>query len=171
MIRKILLAIVLIFLITGIGFAFQNEPDGFRGLKWGDAPTEDMILDCQYIYSGNWYYIKDDRLKIGSAELGLIYYTFNLYSNQFHKVFLTFYDDNNYDVLRIIFEGNFSKSTKVYEEYGFHVLQWTGEKTEIKLCYNSKNSEGYIVIKSMKIHSEKPEDNEQKEVEKAKEDF
>ncbi len=40
MIRKILLVIVLVFLITGIGFAFQNEPDGFRGLKWGDAPTE-----------------------------------------------------------------------------------------------------------------------------------
>jgi len=36
MIRKILLVIVLVFLITGIGFAsqdeiaFKNEPDGFK---------------------------------------------------------------------------------------------------------------------------------------------
>ena len=177
MIRKILLAIVLIFLITGIGFAsqdeiaFKNEPDGFRGLKWGDAPTEDMMLNCQHIYSGSTYYKKEDKLNIGNAELGLIYYMFNLYSNQFYKVLSTFYGENNYNTLKIIFEGRFGESTKTYKEYGFNVLQWTGEKTKIKLCYNSKHSEGYIVIESMKIHSERPEDNKQKEIEKAKEDF
>jgi len=30
MIKKILLVIVLVFLVARIGFAFQNEPDGFN---------------------------------------------------------------------------------------------------------------------------------------------
>ena len=73
--------------------------------------------------------------------------------------------------MKVIFEGRFGKPTKSYEEYGSHVLQWTGEKTEIKLSYNSKQCEGWIIIKSMKIHPETPEDNKQKELEKAKDDF
>ena len=166
-----LLVSILIFLITATGFTSQNEPDGFRGLKWGDAPTEDMMLNCQHIYSGSTYYKKEDKLNIGNAELGLIYYMFTLYSNQFYKVLSTFYGENNYNTLKIIFEGRFGESTKTYKEYGFNVLQWTGEKTKIKLCYNSKHSEGYIVIESMKILPERPEDNKQKEVEKAEEDF
>jgi len=24
--------------LVSIGFAFQNEPEGFRGVKWGDPP-------------------------------------------------------------------------------------------------------------------------------------
>jgi len=92
MIKKILLVIVLVFLITGMGFAsqdeiaFKNEPDGFRGLKWGDAPTEDMVFSYRVvseynIYKGNYYYRKSDKLNIGSAELDSIKYIFNLYSN------------------------------------------------------------------------------------------
>lgn len=52
MIRKISLAIVLIFLITGIGFAFQNEPDEFRGLKWGRRTNRGYAFfrpKCRYV--------------------------------------------------------------------------------------------------------------------------
>ena len=77
----LLLSSILILLITGIGFAFQNEPDGFRGLKWGDAPTEDMKFLGQIIYEGNLYHREGDKLNIGSAKLDNISYWFNLYSN------------------------------------------------------------------------------------------
>ena len=84
MIRKILLAIVLIFLITGVAFAFQNELDGFRGLKWGDPPTEDMTFlgetreyvinnypktTNSHITKTNCYYKRNEKNNIGSAEL------------------------------------------------------------------------------------------------------
>jgi len=42
MLRKILLTTNLGFLITGMGFAFQNEPDGARYLKCGSQSMEDM---------------------------------------------------------------------------------------------------------------------------------
>ena len=65
--KIILLSILLIFLITGTGFAFPNEPDGFRGLKWGDKPTEDMILIGTLPVEGNIYRRDNDKLYIGST--------------------------------------------------------------------------------------------------------
>jgi len=176
MIRKILLAIVLVFLITGIGFAFQNEPDGFRGLKWGDAPTEDMTFSYQVISEygtvGNYYrksYIGDkmDKLNMGSAKINSITYIFNLYSNQFYKVFLFFNGEDNYNILKIICEGKFGKQTQG-DKYSHY---WFGDKARISLYFNSKKKEGVFGIESEEIRPEKPEDNKQKEVEKAKEDF
>ncbi|MBA7573586.1 hypothetical protein ES708_15384 [subsurface metagenome] len=177
MIRKILLAIVLIFLITGIGFAsqdeiaFKNEPDGFRGLKWGDAPTEDMVCFGKSLCFQSTYERKGDKLGIGSATFDEIWYKFNYYSCQFYEAGSSFIGTDNYNILKVIFEGRFGEPTKTYEKYSFYTLQWTGKKTEIKLCYNFERYEGFIVIKSMKIHPESPEDNKQKEVEKAEEDF
>ena len=177
MIRKILLVIVLVFLITGVGFAsqdkivFKNEPDGFRGLKWGDAPTEDMVCFGKSLCFQSTYERKGDKLGIGSATLDEIYYKFNFYSCQFYEAGSHFFGTDNYDILKVIFEGRFGEPTKIYEEHGSHVLQWTGEKTKIELIYNTKQCERFIVIESMKIHPEKSEDNKQKEVEKAEDDF
>ncbi|PKP61310.1 hypothetical protein CVT91_03445 [Candidatus Atribacteria bacterium HGW-Atribacteria-1] len=175
MIRKILLAIVLIFLITGIGFAsqdeiaFKNEPAGFRGLKWGDAPTEDMKFLGEINSSYNLYYRKDDKKNIGSAKLDNIFYRFNLYSNQFYDVSATFFGEANYDILKIIFEEKFGKPTlKLKDGYS---LIWNGENAKISLTFNSKEWKGFFMIISTKILPERPEDNKQKEVEKAEEDF
>ena len=196
MIRKILLVIVLVFLITGIGFAFQNEPDGFRGLKWGDEPTEDMtfldkwIVDkniltknllnqifIQVTYSQNLYYRENEKLNIGSAKLDNIFYNFNIYSNQFYRVSSIFSGEANYNILKMIFEEKYGKPTDYSSKaiYGY-LLQWTGDKAEIKLYYNSEKSDdwyhkGWFSIESINIHPESPEDNKQKELEKAKEDF
>ena len=180
MIRKILLAIVLIFLITGIGFAsqdeiaFKNEPDGFRGLKWGDAPTEDMIFYHQEVgeYSpnkGNYYMqgLLVDKLNIGSAKIRSISYIFNLYSNQFYKVNLFFNSETNFKILKIICEGKYGKPT-LEDKY---LLCWFGDKANVSLYFNSKKKEGLFMIESTKILPERPEDNKQKEVEKAEEDF
>jgi hypothetical protein len=178
MIRKILLAIVLIFLIAGIGFAFQNEPDGFRGLKWGDAPTEDMGFYYQISYeedylkdmNGNIYYKLHDKPYIGSVEFFSIKYTFNLRSNQFYKVeaICKDFDDRSYNILKIIFKDKFGEPTK--EEKYF--LFWGGDKAYIHILFDSKRGNLYLTIKSVKIHPEDiPEINKQKEVEKAKDDF
>ena len=171
--RVILLSIILIFLITGIGFAlqnesiFKNEPDWFRGLKWGDAPTEDMVFLGELPHAGNSYIRIGDKLNIGSADIYHIFYRFNLYSNQFYNVSLRFTGKYNYDILKIIFEGRFGEPTWKDGDW----LQWVGDKVQIQLRFNSGKGEGYILIYSMEIRPESPEDNKQKEVEKAEEDF
>ena len=40
--KGLLLVLVLVLALTVGAFAFQNEPDGFRGLKWGDPVGEEM---------------------------------------------------------------------------------------------------------------------------------
>jgi len=172
--KVILLSVILIFLITGMGFAFQNEPDGFRGLKWGDTPTEDMTFLYQslaFLGNGNSYYRKDDKLNIGSAKLDRIFYRFTLYNYQFYKVTATFIYKISYDILKIICEGRFGKPTYMREKKDDYLLRWSGDKAKIYLYYDSRECIGWFIIENMKIHSEKPEDNKQKEIEKAKEDF
>jgi hypothetical protein len=185
MIKKILLVIVLVFLITGIGFAFQNEPDGFRGLKWGDPPTEDMTFlgeTREYVIDNypkttitntktNCYYKRNEKNNIGSAELYNIFYNFNLYSNQFYKVMCVFYSEDNYNILGIIFREEFGEPTYTDKRKNKCFLKWVGDKTEVQLYYDPKENKGWIEFKSMEIHPEKIEDNKQKELEKAKEDF
>ena len=186
--KIILLSIILIFLITGISFAFQNEPDGFRGLKWGDAPTEDMTFlgeTREYVINNypkttnshitntktNCYYKRNEKNNIGSAELYNIFYNFNLYSNQFYKVMCVFYNEDNYNILGIIFREEFGEPTYTDKRKNRYFLKWVGDKTEVQLYYNPKENKGWIGFKSMKIHPENIEDNKQKELEKAKEDF
>lgn len=169
----ILIIFTSILFAEEIKYTFQNEPDGFRGLKWGDAPTEDMKFVLKNVYSGNCYYRKDDKLNIGTAKLNYIFYHFTLYSNQFSDVVADFYSKTDYDILKIIFKEKFGKPILISEEKGKdrHFLIWKGEKAKICLTFDSKKWEGFFSIESMKIRPEKPEDNKQKEAEKAKEDF
>jgi len=172
---------ILIFLIIGMGFAFQNEPDGFRGLKWGDSPMGDMIFSYQkideYLDKGNVYYKSNDKPYIGSVKIYSIKYTFNLCNNQLYKVEANFSDEINYNILKVIFEDKFGKPTYINEGKDGYLLCWEGDKTFIGIWYKPKKSFtgmgfGYLTIKSVKIHQEDlPEINEQEEIEKAKEDF
>lgn len=172
--RVILLSVILLFLTTGIGFTFQNEPDGFRGLKWGDAPTEDMyfshqILD-EYLDKGNIYYKTNDKRYIGSVELFSIKYTFNLRSNQFYKVeaICKDFDDRSYNILEIIFEDKFGEPVTKKE----YLLCWRGDRTFIRIYYDSQRGNLYLTIESIKIRPEDlPEIDKQGELEKAKDDF
>ena len=177
----ILIIFTSILFAEEIKFTFQNEPDGFRGLKWGDPPTEDMYFSHQilneYLDKGDIYYKINDKKYIGSVELYKIQYTFNLRSNQFYKVEANFSDEINYNILRIIFEDKFGEPTYTNKGKDSYLLSWRGDKTFIRIWYNPKKSFtgkgfGQLTIESVKIRQEDlPEINKQKEVEKAKEDF
>jgi len=78
-----------------------------------------------------------------------------------------FTGETNYNILKIILEGRFGKPT--WRDGYF--LRWIGDKAEISLYFNSKKKGGLFAIISTEIRSESPEDNKQKEVEKAEEDF
>lgn len=63
----ILVTAILTLLSPNMVFAFQNEPDGFRGLKWGDPPTESM----EYLgtFQGDRIYtLSDDKMSTGECR-------------------------------------------------------------------------------------------------------
>ena len=172
----VLVIFTLILFAEDIKYGFQNEPDGFRGLKWGDAPTEDMTFlgeTREYVINNypDCYYKRNEKNNIGSAELYNIFYNFNLYSNQFYKVMCVFYNEDNYNILGIIFIEKFGEPTYTDKRKNKYFLKWVGDKTEVQLYYNPEENKGWIGFKSMEIHPEKIEDNKQKELEKAKDDF
>jgi len=133
MIKKILLAIVLVFLITGMGFAFQNEPDGFRGLKWGDPPTEDMTFLYQR-REEDFYYKANDKMEIWGVKLGDITYSFYK-KKEFIGVMGGIMSDDDYSILEIFCREKFGKPSKDYFSSitGDRNLVWCGEKSRISL--------------------------------------
>jgi len=148
----LLSASILIFLITGIGFAFQNEPDGFRGLKWGDAPTEDMVFVGK-LNVGEVFYTKiEDKKGIGTAKFHALGYVF--YNKRFIQAMGFFKDKNNYNILEIICREKFGEPTKE----GYYDLTWYGSKTIIWLRYNTTKDEGSLDFGSIKIKKEQIED-------------
>lgn len=68
--KKGFLVVVMILALSLGAFAFQNEPDGFRGLKWGDPPGKHMRPFTTYAHFGVRIYERSfDKMKIGGAFL------------------------------------------------------------------------------------------------------
>ena len=149
--KVIILSIILILLITGIGFAFQNEPDGFRELKWGDAPTEDMIFVGE-LNVGEVFYTKiEDKKGIGTAKFYALGYAF--YNNRFMQAMGFFRDKDNYNTLETICREKYGEPTKE----GYYNLTWYGSKTIILLIYDIIKDGGSLIFGSIKITKEKDE--------------
>lgn len=147
------------------GLAFQNESDGFRGLKWGDPPTEDMEYFMK-VAGADGYVLPDDKMAIGNVELYLIVYTF--YENQFLAIGLYFKGEDNYDLLQTICEERYGEDEM---DEGFYEIMWQGQKGFVFLNYDYMEEEGYLVLSSTVLAMKKTATEEKKEAEKAAGDF
>ena len=160
----IAIAFFLVLLTTGV-MAFDNEPDGFRGLKWGDPPSVEM----KYLDDSGWsknYTLPDDKMSIGSAEFWMITYKF--YEGRFFLVSLFFDGEDNYDLLETICKERYGREEL---EEGFHELSWLGQKSSITLYYDIVEEGGFLILLSRVISSELLEDEKKKEAEKAEGDW
>jgi len=74
--KKICTILILILLLSNL-WAYKNDPEDFRGIKWGaivdtlDNMEEVFIEDDLHNYSR-----ENDKMKIGDAELSSILYIF-----------------------------------------------------------------------------------------------
>jgi len=170
--KRLMLLVGIIFLtVCIVGFAFPNEPDGFRGLKWGDAPTEDMYfvyeIISEYMDNAKIYAKYRENNNIGSAKLISLEYCFNLRSNQFYKVTANFSKDKYFEVLEIIFKDRFGEPTKKEKDF----LLWNSEKTRVYLL-GLKGNLAKLEFRSWEIKPEEPPEIDKiAEIEKAKADF
>lgn len=132
-----LLLIVLLMPIAA--FAFQNEPDGFRGINWGD----DQILHAEQLTEADrkddvvLYSRKDDPLKIGGADLSSIYYRYK--NGKFTSVVIHTDGMSNQMALVDSFESQFgrgSKPNRYMDKY-----HWYGTKAFITInCIKIKKT-------------------------------
>ena len=140
-------------------FAFQNEPDGFRGIKWGtdikDLP--DMVWKEE---DGDirLYLRKDDKLKIGDAELDAIRYGF--YKGRFYGVFIAFKSLSNATVLK---ETLFQQYGQKQRPKGFmEKYFWFGSLVAISYDYSEVSKSGTILYSYMPIANEERENRKEK---------
>ncbi len=168
--KKMLLVgmiLICVFGLASIGFTFQNESDGFRGLKWGDPPTEGMVFVIKS-EKRDFYIRSTDKMGIGNAKFYALGYGF--YNGKFIQATGNFRNKENYDILEIICKGKFG-DPGINRYYN---LIWYGFKTIINLDYDTIKKEGYFSLISTEILGEmnNPEiQKEKEELEKAEGDF
>jgi len=128
-----------------------SEPDGFRGIKWGQdiSTIEGLVLVVTDLsHSGIDVYAREgDELKIGAAELDGIYYGF--WQDKVCNVQIYINGDVNFErVKAVVFEkfGEGYQSNEYIEEY-----HWRGDETWMVLRYNEFSEEGMLLMVSSQI--------------------
>lgn len=167
-------ATMLVFSLADIGLAFKNEPEGFRGLKWGDPPTEEMVYLATMEGGATLYKLPNEKLHIGDAWFYKIVYSFFGSPERFMRVDLYFYSERNYKLLESICQGRFGKETSKR----FHEHAWMSPQTTVFLTYDMVEDKSGLGLSDWTIFSEYTEAKKRaeetlkkKEAEEAEEDW
>jgi len=143
------------------GLEGKLGPDGFRDLKWGEPPTEDMVFE-ESLEDLDVYSRPGDKMSIGDVELVSLVYVF--WNNKLMSVRMEYKGRKNYDLLKTILEGLFGKLSKKVVE-GYDVCFWFGATTTIVL------DEGLLSFGSRGLVKRWNELREKEAIEKAKRDL
>lgn len=161
--KLLLFSLVILFPVSVL--AYQNEPDGFRGVKWGAdlSKMSDMSslpgrkgVDQAYVRKG-------DKLAIGDAELESISYI--AYKKRLIGVLIRYRSIINYQRLKeTLFEvyGTGRKPNRFIEEF-----IWEGN-VGIMLKYSRISKKGTIFYTYNPIRLERKNDMKKKGGEAAK---
>ena len=140
-------------------FAFQNEPDGFRGIKWGTNISELPDMSLFEVYGNSKFYLrKGDKLKIGDAHIDRIGYGF--YEGRFNKLFIIYKGSLNFKKLKDTFfdqYGQGGKPNRFMEQY-----YWVGQTVSISFEHSEITQKGNIFYTYDPISNEKEADSKEK---------
>ncbi len=154
-----------IVLIGGVAYAQQfkpgSEPDGFRGIKWGqDISTVDGLV---YVftapsYGGIDFYTREkDELRIGPVVLKGIAYSF--WQDKFCDVIISCTEEfTNWIKLKTVIFEKFGEGVAVLppsKEIG-EVYIWFGDKTLMMLGYDVEGG-GIFFISSLEMRKQQRE--------------
>jgi hypothetical protein len=146
-------------------FAFQNEPDGFRGIKWGTNISELLDMSLSEDRGDSKFYLrKGDKLKIGDADIDRISYGF--YKGRFNKLHIIYKGSLNFTKLKDTFFAQYGpgiKPNRFMEQY-----YWVGETLSIAFEHSEITNEGKIVYTYDPVSNEKEADSKEKAKEGAK---
>ena len=160
----VLVALIILALAPG-SLAFKNEPDGFRGLKWGDPPSGDMEFLLEMSGGAKLYTRPSDKLYLGDVQLSLISYAF--YRNGFMKVDLDFQGKDNHELLVKICRAKFGEVTTITLD----ALFWFSSQASVYLSYSVIHGRGSLSLDESVLFEEYGEDSDKKPMEKAAGDW
>jgi hypothetical protein len=164
--RRYLIALLFLFPIAAN--AYKNEPEGFRGINWGDdfAAYEEEFELSEDGDRTKVYLRKNDKLSIGGAELSKIAYGFQ--NGKFTSVILFAHGISNMRALKEALNEQFGRGiqpNRYIEKYW-----WYGSKTIISLDCNKiqdKCTAGFLSVAGMRASNEE----DKKKAKEAYKDF
>jgi hypothetical protein len=160
----IILIIVLFFTVNS--FAFKNEPDGFRGVKWGTTIKSFKKLKKLKDLNGDVVYQRpNEKLKIGNVEL--LYINFKFWHGKFSEVWIHANGKSVYSDLKNIVFAKFGKGEK-RNKYDFVGYQWIGKKTIMYLNYYKSVERAILIMYGSDILLEKIREREKIDAQNAK---
>jgi hypothetical protein len=164
--------ILILTLQQNSSLAFKNEPDGFRGVKWGtsiDSLKGMIYFGKGELYGGYEVYLRrNEDLRVGDARLNSVLYAFwqkKLFSV---TIFLEEGISNWSTFKETIFEkfGAGYQPNRYIEDY-----RWYGDITNMILVYDEISEEGNLMMTSKKITIEQKEYAKRKAKEGAEKGF
>jgi hypothetical protein len=164
-------ALVGVYLLLGVcaaAAAFENEPDGFRGIKWGSDFSQHKN-EMTLIESGketNFYMRKGDKMSIGGASLSKIVYAYQL--ERLHSVMIETEGVENKSALIAAFKSQFGtgeKPNRFIDEY-----RWAGPIAFVHIKCNSIRNSCRASLSSVEMLRADRE-RSKKQAEGAKKDF
>ena len=170
--RKIAVVAVLVVLLVSsrMAFALQNEPEGFRDLKWEDPPTETMKFiddtdEFMQVYSD-----PSADNSIGSVNFYKILYAFYVDTDEslkFTGVVLLYNTEKYFETLQTLCLNRFGPATD--EDY--QELSWEGGVGLVHLKYDSIGEKGWLSMDSAQLWNQYMERKKQRQVEEAEGDW
>ena len=160
----VLMVTAAVLSLANSGFAFQNEPDGFRDLKWGDPPTNDMEFIGEHPEGERGYVLPDEEFKMGDVLFDSIVYAFRPHPERLMSVWMYFDGEQNYDRLETICREKFGK-TKKEKTYETH---WLGPMSLVTLGYNPDRERGFLFFGSRMLLEDWLKGKEKEQAERVK---
>lgn len=158
--------LIWVILVLFLGTVFGEEPEGFRGIKWGTNKSKVDGLSCddedkQLFYTCT----RKEEKKIGDIKVKAILYGF--YKGQFAGAIISFKGFSNFVSLKGALTekyGQGKRPNQFLEEY-----TWRFENVNIQMNYSEVKSGGSIFYHYVPIWGQEHYDRKEKE-RNAKED-
>lgn len=155
-------AILLLFLGTGFG----EDPEGFRGIKWGANKSEVDGLSCSEITKDDHLYTRKEEKKIGDIEVNDINYIF--YKNQFCGAMIDFKGYSDFAFLKDALSEKYGRGKRPNQFLEQYI--WKFENVLIFMDYSKITHAGKIVYGYLHITEQRSLDTKEKG-RKAKDDL
>jgi len=140
-------------------FAFQNEPDGFRGIKWGTNISQLPDMGLTEDDGGTKYYVKNnDKMKIGDADINQLVYGF--YKNRFCVVAIVFDGYSNFSKIKETLVNEYGKPDQPNELMAKYA--WYGQTVGLVFEYKDSSKKGEIWHFFIPIKQEEIKDTKEK---------
>jgi hypothetical protein len=160
----LLLTVVVSVMFSMVAFAYDNEPDDFRGIKWDThiekLPDMELVLDGGDLKA---YARKGESMKLEDAELSAVHYIF--YKERFYCVHIEFKGLQNFNKIKDVLFKTYGQpeGTQYYDTR----FAWPGEDASITLGFDVSTGEGELGYKFLPIDQEVMMDEESRAAEDA----